>query len=131
MFQRPYFLLLASAAGVLAAGCSSSIRKPMLLHPGPAPFQRANAEIIDPYPLPDMGPEIVGGRPLDYAVPRNEVERAQEFQRSRGIRPAVEVPLAPIPVGPAVPVTPPYAQPYPGPAYTTPPATAVPAGPRY
>ena len=114
MFHRPYSLLLASAAAVLAAGCSNSIRKPMLLHPGPAPFQRANAEIIDPYPLPDMGPEIVGGRPLDFAVPRNEVTRAQDFQRSRGIRPAAEVPLAPIPAGPAVPMPQPYqGQPYP------------------
>ena len=57
--------------------CSSTIRKPRLASPGTAPFQRHNAEQFDPYPQNDMGPEIVGGRPPDYAVPVPEVERAR------------------------------------------------------
>jgi hypothetical protein len=62
---------------VQLTACSSTIRKPRLESPGTAPFQRFNAEQFDPYPQNDMGPEIVGGRPPDYAVPVPEVERAR------------------------------------------------------
>jgi hypothetical protein len=60
------------------SGCSSSLRKPRLSSPGTAGFQRFNAERFDPYPQNDMGPEIVGGRPIDYQMPRNEVERVRQ-----------------------------------------------------
>lgn len=120
---------LKMVLGVLAAaGCSSAVRKPQLLHPGPAPFQRGNAEVIDPYPLPDMGPEIVGGRPREFDQPRNEVVRAQQYKRSRGQAPGADLPLGPIPVGQPLPVSQPYAPPYSPPAY---PAQPAPAGPRY
>ncbi len=121
-------------AAALIAGCSSAVRTPHLLHPGPAPLQRGNAEVIDPYPLPDMGPEMVGARPREFDVPRNEVVRAQQYLRSSGARPASEAALAPVPVGPPVLVTQPYptqaypAQPNPGQVYPSQPATA---GPRY
>jgi 2-oxoglutarate dehydrogenase E2 component (dihydrolipoamide succinyltransferase) len=39
--------------------------------------QRAEAIYHDPYPLNDVGPEIVGGRPLAYQQPLNEVERSR------------------------------------------------------
>ena len=123
--------------GVLAGllGCSSTIRYPKLRGPGPAKYQRANAEAFDPYPLPDVGPPIDGGRPREFAVPRNEVERAQDYsivQAARRGLPAV--PLAgaavgtPIPVGPPAPVSsggaaPPFVPTTP-PMTTTPPATA-------
>ncbi len=68
-------LLLASLSG-----CSPTIYKPTLLHPGPAPFQRNNALQFDPYPPNDMGPEIVGGRPKDFQKPPNEVTRARQQQ---------------------------------------------------
>jgi hypothetical protein len=110
-----------------ASGCSNAVRKPRLLHPGPAPFQRGNAEVSDPFPLPDMGPEIVGGRPREFDQPRNEVVRAQQFLRSAAGRPSVLMPVAPVPVGPPTPVT----QPYPAPPYGGPPTTPLPAGPRY
>ncbi len=71
------WLTLATAMAPLVA-CSPTIRQPQLLHPGPAPFQRNNAEQFDPYPANDVGPEIVGGRPPDYAIPPNEVERARQ-----------------------------------------------------
>jgi hypothetical protein len=131
--SRPALLFLSviPACAALSA-CSPTIRKPQLLHPGPAPYQRANAEVYDPYPIPDLGPDIVGGRPRDFQKPRNEVERAQDFLRSAGARPAQEVARNPVPVaapitvGPAVPVgqpvpTFPATQPFP----------VTPSGPRY
>lgn len=76
-----------SVAVILAFGlltlpaCSQTIRKPRLASPGTAPIQRYNATQFDPYPQTDMGPEIVGGRPPDFAVPVPEVERARQFRR--------------------------------------------------
>lgn len=64
----------------LTSACSPTIYKPTLLHPGPAPFQRNNAQQFDPYPPNDLGPEIVGGRPKDYQKPPNEVTRARQQQ---------------------------------------------------
>jgi hypothetical protein len=58
--------------------CSSTIRYPRLASPGTAGFQRHNAEQFDPYPPNDTGPEIVGGRPPDYAVQVPEVERSRQ-----------------------------------------------------
>jgi hypothetical protein len=58
--------------------CSSTIRKPRLESPGTAGLQRHNAEQFDPYPMTDAGPEIVGGRPLDYQIPVPEVNRARQ-----------------------------------------------------
>jgi hypothetical protein len=68
--------------GLLLAGvgCSQTIRKPQLLHPGTAPFQRYNAEQFDPYPPDDLGPSISGGRPIDFGTPRNEVTRARQYR---------------------------------------------------
>ncbi|MEM8944742.1 MAG: hypothetical protein AAGD11_06115 [Planctomycetota bacterium] len=59
-------------------GCSSSVFIPRILSPGPAPFQRNNAQQFDPYPQNDLGPEIVGGRPLGYMIPPDEVTRARQ-----------------------------------------------------
>lgn len=86
------------------AACSPTIRKPQWLHPGPAPLQRANAVQFDPYPPNDLGPKIVGGRPLDYAVPLNEVTRARQF-RPNGPRSQMPV---------LVPQTPAYVPTVPG-----------------
>ncbi len=78
--MRRGFLKLVIMSVLLAqlAACSSSIRKPRLESPGTAPLQRHNAEQFDPYPMRDAGPEIVGGRPLDYQIPVPEVERARQ-----------------------------------------------------
>lgn len=69
-------LILAMGLGSLAA-CSPTIRYPRWQSPGTAPLQRYNAEQFDPYPLPDVGPAIVGGRPREYSVPVPEVTRAR------------------------------------------------------
>jgi hypothetical protein len=118
---------LAVACAPLTA-CSSAVRKPQLLHPGPASFQRYNATQFDPYPQNDMGPEMVGARPPDYTLPPDEVKRSRQFLSgaagsAQQLPAAVPtLPAAPIaaPVyGPAVPVNPP-------PASVGP---AIPAGP--
>jgi len=57
---------------------------PRLYNPGSAGYQRYNAQqLVDPYPLPDAGPEIVGGRPRGFQVPRSEVERARMYSHRR------------------------------------------------
>jgi hypothetical protein len=73
------FALVLLALTTLPA-CSPTIRKPTLLHPGPASVQRYNAVQFDPYPLPDMGPEIVGGRPIDYITPVPQEDRARQYR---------------------------------------------------
>jgi hypothetical protein len=76
--RRNWLLFVSGTMAVtLFAGCSPTIRMPRLESPGTAGFQRHNAEQFDPYPQNDMGPEIVGGRPPDYAVPVPEVQRAR------------------------------------------------------
>lgn len=71
---------IASMLLLMTSACSSTIYKPTLLHPGPAPFQRNNAQQFDPYPPMDLGPEIVGGRPKDFQKPPDEVTRARQQQ---------------------------------------------------
>jgi len=60
------------------AACSPTLRRPQLLHPGPARFQQDNALQFDPYPPNDMGPEIDGGRPRGFDKPPNEITRARQ-----------------------------------------------------
>ena len=92
--------------------CQAGTHYPTLRGPGTAAFQRANAEAFDPYPLPDMGPPVDGGRPREFSTPRNEVERAQDFEIVRQARSIPVVPSAgavygtPVPVGSPVPMTP-------------------------
>lgn len=73
-------LLAISMLLLSTTACSSTVFKPTLLHPGPAYFQRNNAMQFDPYPLNDLGPEIVGGRPIDFQKPVDEVTRARQQQ---------------------------------------------------
>ena len=61
-----------------AVGCSSAVRLPRLPSPGPAQYQRAAAQDFDPYPLNDLGPEIVGGRPREFQKPLDEVTRSRQ-----------------------------------------------------
>lgn len=39
--------------------------------------QKARATIHDPYPLNDIGPEVVGGRPREFSNPQAEAVRNQ------------------------------------------------------
>lgn len=45
--------------------------------PGPIEVQQRRAVRLDPYPNPDIAPEIVGGRPREYDEDRSETNRAK------------------------------------------------------
>lgn len=65
------FPLLALLSLATCGGCTSLARPP-LFDPGPADIQQARAIRFDPYPSPDIGPPVEGGRPLDYSRPLTE-----------------------------------------------------------
>ena len=73
-------ILLALLFILPLAGCSRTVRKPQLCHPGTAGYQQYNAIQFDPYPQNDVGPEIDGGRPRAYMQPPPEVVRARQHQ---------------------------------------------------
>lgn len=77
---RPWTSLLGLAlclglAGGLA-GCKT-MEKPSLLHPGSEQTQQARALRYDPYPEPNVGPSVDGGRPRNYEKPLPETQRAR------------------------------------------------------
>ncbi|MGD9646054.1 MAG: hypothetical protein AB7U73_10095 [Pirellulales bacterium] len=85
------WVLRASLVGLLlggAVGCAG--RSPTQqatfglpkVFAGPSQIQRERATQFDPYPDQDMGPEVVGGRPLDYNRQIPEVERSRFVGRS-------------------------------------------------
>lgn len=57
-------------------GCGG-MGRPRLAGPGPASYQRAQAEQFDPYPDNHLGPTIVGARPPGFEHPTPETPRAQ------------------------------------------------------
>jgi hypothetical protein len=67
---------LAVVALVLVSGCAD-IAAPRIFHPGSEDYQQSRAERFDPYPEPDVAPDIVGGRPLQYIKPAAVPERLQ------------------------------------------------------
>ncbi len=137
------------------SGCtpeaSRYIHFPDFAHPGPEGVQRAQAIQHDPYLLNDVGPEVVGARPLSYQQPLTEEQRAK-------LRPGPVAVVSPIPapgtsvLAPPVPSSP-FAAPPPQPGmplqsatppivtsptaapavggvpYYSPPATPIVAGP--
>jgi hypothetical protein len=120
------------------AGCAqeaASLRQ-SFAHPGPAAYQRAQAIHHYPYVLNDVGPEVVGGRPREYMIPVNEVDRARlDSSPPAGLTP---VPAPAVVVGPAPGAAPTYVTapavgvpPYPpaGPPIVTTPAPAAPSFP--
>jgi hypothetical protein len=73
------FACAAACAAGLAGGCASH---PRLAHPGTIEQQRLRATIHDPYPDPDLGPRIDGGRPRDYQNPLPEPVRNRIYADS-------------------------------------------------
>ena len=61
---------------LVLSGCAD-IAVPRILHPGSEKYQQVRAERFDPYPLLDVAPEIVGGRPLQYIRPAPCAEPAR------------------------------------------------------
>ena len=68
-------LLWALGFAPSLTGCADMF--PDWCHPGFAQVQRKQAQRFDPYPEPDMGPDMAGARPGDFDKPRPEVQRAQ------------------------------------------------------
>jgi hypothetical protein len=67
-------LLLGLAGGL--TGCKSDAG-PDWLHPGTQQAQQARALRYDPYPEPNIGPNVDGARPRDYDKPLAETQRAR------------------------------------------------------
>ncbi len=44
--------------------------------------QKARAVLFDPFPLNDIGPEVVGGRPREFAQPLPEANRNELTARA-------------------------------------------------
>jgi hypothetical protein len=71
-------LVLALMLAVLpAAGCRSMA--PDVYRPGTMSTQQQRAVLHDPFPDNQAGPEVVGGRPLDYFQPAPEPVRSRTF----------------------------------------------------
>ncbi len=128
------FRTLLSVGGLLllvaAVGCSSSVKRPNWFNPGPAGYQQYQAtQGTDPYPLPDVGPPVVGARPRGFQNPVPEVERSRQYRDGARVSalprpvalPPVNAQMAPSYYAPATP-TPGYV----APAYTAPPVYSQP-----
>lgn len=61
------------------AGCRShpNFHFPTILPEGSTKQQQMIGNQFDPYPDPDVGPPVVGGRPRDYQKPVAEPQRAR------------------------------------------------------
>lgn len=77
MLKHSRWLLAALAACTL--GCANGrfmgLEWPHLRGPGPLNYQRNSAALHDPYPDPNLGPEVVGGRPREFQKPLAEPVR--------------------------------------------------------
>ena len=69
------YLLCASL--LTAAGCAGRPGWGFSWGQGTTERQKARATVHDPFPLNDIGPEVVGGRPREYFNPQPEAVRHQ------------------------------------------------------
>jgi hypothetical protein len=122
-----YALVPAIAVSAVAlAGCSAEIHRyvqfPNFFQPGPTRFQRSVGIAHDPYPLDEVGPAVVGGRPL-------AIQQVPEVVRARLYNPPRR-PLKPL-FAPTVVTTQAVPEPWlpPPTPYPPPPVTAAPVYP--
>ena len=71
-----FFTGLLSAVCFATGGCKTEA-KPQLANPGSVESQQRRATQFDPFPQPDIGPDVVGARPRDYQQPVAETNRAR------------------------------------------------------
>ena len=62
---------------MLSGCCSRYTAPPSICNPGSEQYQQRRAEKFDPYPDPNIGPPVAGGRPGEYQDPPPEVLRMQ------------------------------------------------------
>lgn len=72
-------LVLALFPGI---GCAGGPFRSWFAPPGTIQQQRARATLHDPYPDQDLGPEVVGGRPREFANQMPEPVRQRYFYDS-------------------------------------------------
>ena len=70
-------LMLALALQLLGSGCANRPRWGLPTGQGTVQQQNTRAAVHDPFPLNDIGPEVVGGRPRGYMNPLPEAKRNQ------------------------------------------------------
>jgi len=68
-------LVLATSILIFATLAGCALQRSPLADPGDGEYQRTRALIHDPYPDPDIGPDVVGGRPREFQVPQPEPVR--------------------------------------------------------
>ena len=61
------------------AGCANRQGWGFASGQGTIERQKARAVVHDPYPLNDIGPEVVGGRPREFVNPQAEAVRENQF----------------------------------------------------
>jgi len=81
MIQRWAISLILLIPVGWSAGCAG-MYTPKWDGPGTAPYQRALAQRYDPYPEPDAGPEVLGGRPIGFERPPAETFRSRRHYQS-------------------------------------------------
>ena len=69
MFQLSALLLM------VLTGCANRPGWGLSWGQGTAERQKSRAVVHDPYPLNDIGPEVIGGRPREYFTPQAEPVR--------------------------------------------------------
>ncbi|MBN1854622.1 MAG: hypothetical protein JW829_17960 [Pirellulales bacterium] len=75
---RVVFIFMLLGTGGCGWMQTPKFHTPSLEHPGTAAEQQYAAIRHDPYPLNDIGPEVLGARPPGFEKPPNEVMRARQ-----------------------------------------------------
>jgi hypothetical protein len=75
--MRRMTAVLGLVALLFGTGCN--VTMPQLFRPGHGREQQLRATFHDPYGNTNMGPEILGGRPIDYLQPRPQPVQTQWF----------------------------------------------------
>lgn len=79
MIRHGWWMLALVAAANL--GCANGrfmgLSWPQWRNPGTVDSQRNDASLHDPYPDPNAGPEVVGGRPREFQKPLPEPVRSR------------------------------------------------------
>ncbi len=73
--------LALSISLLLMSGCASRPGWGLPWGQGSTERQKSRAVIHDPYPLNDIGPEVVGGRPREFYNPQSEPARQRSHLR--------------------------------------------------